>query len=137
MKIKQVEVASQMNDVAVEEFVKNSRRATCAAAKSAGFTLLEVLLTLAVFGMILAQVTPKYGSSILFSRDQAQQANSIRIKGAVEIYRLDTGVFPNRLEDLVSSPPEVHGWRGPYLEKIPLQPDGQPYFLDAQGRVGT
>lgn len=116
------------------EEVKKVSRVT--GADSTGFTLLEVLLTLTILGMITAQIVPKYGSSILSSKEQAQQANRLRIEGAVEIYRLDTGVFPNLLDDLLSSPPGVHGWRGPYLDKIPTQPDGRPYTLNAQGRVG-
>lgn len=101
-----------------------------------GFTLLEVLLTLVVLGMIMAQVGPKYGSSILSSQAQALQASRVRIEGAVELYRLDTGAFPNRLEDLLSAPPGGHGWRGPYLDQLPTQPDGRPFTLDAQGNVG-
>ncbi|AHF07425.1 competence type IV pilus major pilin ComGC [Desulfitobacterium metallireducens] len=105
-------------------------------AGSFGFTLLEVLLALAILGMIMAQVVPKYGSAILSSNKQVQQANQLRIEGAVELYRLDTGSFPSRLEDLLTLPPEVHGWRGPYLDKLPTQPDGRSYTLDSQGRVG-
>lgn len=107
-----------------------------ASAVLAGFTLLEVLLTLVVLGIITAQIAPRYGSSILSSRDQTQHANRVRIEGAVELYRLDTGILPNRLEDLLSSPPGGHGWRGPYLDKLPTQPDGKPYTLDTQGKVG-
>lgn len=102
---------------------------------SCGFTLIEVLLAVAILGMILAQVVPHYDSAILSSKEQAQQANRLRIEGAAELYRLDTGVFPGCLEDLLSAPPEAHGWRGPYLDKIPIQPNGGPYSLNAKGKV--
>lgn len=101
-----------------------------------GFTLLEVLLTFFVLGLVLAQIAPKYNTSVQFSRDQAQQANYLKIEGAVELYRLDTGVIPTRLEELIAAPPGISSWRGPYLNSIPAQPNGQPYTLDAQGKVG-
>lgn len=100
-----------------------------------GFTLLEMLLVLAILGMITALVMPKYGSSLRFSHEQARAGDRARIEGAIELYRLDTGVRPSRLEDLLFSPSAVKGWRGPYLEKMPIQPDGKPYLLDAQGKV--
>lgn len=103
---------------------------------AAGFTLLEVLMTLAILGLILALVVPKYDSAILSSKEQAEQADRRRLEGAVELYRLDTGIFPSSLDDLIYSSSEVHGWRGPYIDKIPTQPNGQPYTLNAQGKVG-
>ncbi|WP_425807640.1 type II secretion system protein GspG [Desulfitobacterium sp. Sab5] len=101
-----------------------------------GFTLLEVLLTFLVLGLVLAQIAPKYNTSVQFSRDQAQQANYLKIEGAVELYRLDTGTLPTRLEDLLTAPPGLSSWRGPYLDKMPTLPNGQPYTLDVQGKVG-
>lgn len=101
-----------------------------------GFTLIEVLMTLAILGIILALVVPKYDSSILFSKGQAQQADRLRLEGAVELYRLDTGIFPSSLDDLLYPPSNLKGWRGPYIEKIPTQPDGRSYNLNAQGKVG-
>lgn len=101
-----------------------------------GFTLLEVLLTFLVLGLVLAQIAPKYNTSVQFSRDQAQLANYIKIEGAVELNRVDTGTLPTRLEDLLTAPPGKSNWRGPYLDKIPNQPNGHPYTIDAQGKVG-
>lgn len=101
-----------------------------------GFTLIEVLMTLAILGMLLVLVVPKYDSSILSSKEQAQQADRLRLEGAVELYRLDTGAFPSSLDDLLYSPSEVKGWRGPYVDKIPTQQDGRSYILNAQGKVG-
>lgn len=100
-----------------------------------GFTLLEVLLTFLILGLVLAQIAPRYNTSIQFSNDQAQQANCLKIEGAVELYRLDTGVLPKQLEDLLAAPPGTSGWRGPYLDQIPVQPNGKPYTLDSQGKV--
>ena len=107
-----------------------------AEMKNTGFTLLEVLLTLMVLGILLAQVVPRYGTSTRFTLDQTQHADLVRLEGAVELYRLDTGILPERLENLRSLPSGVSGWRGPYLDPIPTQPDGSPYTLDAQGKVG-
>lgn len=122
-----------------EQYVKNTaqcKEQTDLKFQVTGFTLLEVLLTFLILGLVLAQIAPRYNTSIQFSNDQAQQANCLKIEGAVELYRLDTGVLPKQLEDLLAAPSGTSGWRGPYLDQIPVQPNGRPYTLDSQGKVG-
>lgn len=125
-----------MSNYRVKDQPHSGRRRLGAEMRNTGFTLLEVLLTLMVLGILLAQVVPRYGTSTRFTLDQTQHADLVRLEGAVELYRLDTGILPERLENLRSLPSGVSGWRGPYLDSIPTQPDGSPYTLDAQGKVG-
>lgn len=104
-----------------------------------GFTLVEVLFTLFLIMMLTYAVAPRFVSSEGWTRSKADSANRLRIEGAVELYKLDTGKYPNRIEDLVIQPSGLAGWRGPYLQEIPVNPakGAQPYQLNSQGKVIT
>lgn len=102
-----------------------------------GFTLLEVLLLLFIMMILVYQVASRFTSAESLARVKADSANRQRIEGAVELYKLDTGRLPGGIEDLISQGTELRGWRGPYLERIFVNPikGGAPYELDAQGKV--
>ncbi len=102
-----------------------------------GFTLLEVLLLLFLMMILVYQVASRFTSTESLARIKADSANRLRIEGAVELYKLDTGELPGSIEDLISQGTEVRGWRGPYLERIFVNPikGAAPYELDAQGKV--
>lgn len=104
-----------------------------------GFTLLEVLLILFLMMILVYQVAPRFTSSESLTRLKADSANRLRIEGAVELYKLDTGKIPGSIEDLISPITEVRGWRGPYLDQALVNPmkGAEPYELDAQGKVRT
>jgi len=108
-------------------------------SNSAGFTLLEMMVVLAIIGTLALLV----GSSVL---KHVGDANTTTAKSQVEIfavaldaYRLDTGRYPTTEEGLAAlrSAPvagEVPGWRGPYLRKaVPLDPWHRPYVYRAPG----
>jgi general secretion pathway protein G len=40
-----------------------------------------------------------------------------KLSGAVELYRLETGRYPDELIDLVEQPQGVDRWAGPYIRK--------------------
>jgi general secretion pathway protein G len=51
-------------------------------------------------------------------------------------YRLDTGSYPSEgegLEALVQKPAGEEDWRGPYLDDIPEDPWGNPYYYQFPG----
>lgn len=104
---------------------------------SEGFTLLEVLLILFLMMILVYQVAPRFTSSENFLRVKADTANRLRIEGAVELYKLDTGEIPGSIEDLISPVTEARGWRGPYMEQALVNPmkGAAPYELDVQGKV--
>lgn len=99
-----------------------------------GFTLLEVLLVLAIL-VILGGMVGFYFAGIqgrAYSDVAKRQIESF--KDALELYRLDTGRYPTNgvgLNGLLQAPadlPNPAKWKGPYIdEAIPADPWDNPY----------
>lgn len=103
------------------------KSARCSLTRQSGFTLLEVLLVLAIMGVIAAMVVP----NLLGRQDEAnRKATKVNIQGfenAVKQYAAEhDGQFPEGNGDtvinLLMSPEQVDGGkpRAGYLEKPPL-----------------
>lgn len=106
-------------------------------SRESGFSLLEVLLSLFLLGIILRMVSLHYDSSIENVRQKKDEANIKLIEGAVQLYRIDTGRFPVSIKSLIEEPSDVGGWRGPYLRQWPVDPwdSTKSYQIDARGNV--
>lgn len=105
-----------------------------------GFTLLELLVVMAIIGMLAAYVGPKYFSQLGKSEQNAAKAQIEALAKALDTFRLDAGRYPTTAEGLkalMSKPVNVRAWNGPYLAKdIPLDPWGKPYLYKAPGTRG-
>ncbi len=110
----------------------------------AGFTLLELLVVVAIIGLLAAYAGPRFFGQIGKSEQAAAKAQIESFHRALASYRLDTGSFPSTeqgLSALVTPPatalPAGAQWRGPYLGKaIPTDPWGHAYIYRAPGAKG-
>lgn len=109
----------------------------------AGFTLVEVLVVLVILGLLASVVVPNVLQRADEARVQKVFADFKAIETALKIYRLDNYSYPTTeqgLEALVekpSLPPEPRGWKtGGYLEELPMDPWGRPYFYLSPGEFG-
>lgn len=94
-----------------------------------GFTLLEVLLVMAILIIMVSVVTVGYNAIQRNAKiDGARMAIS-QIEKACMAYQLDVGDLPNQLTDLAAQPQGIPAgkWRGPYMEQIPVDPWGNTY----------
>jgi len=125
------------SDMVVKIIGSRSKRWAKENNWQAGFTLLELLLVLFLMGVILTLVTPHFSSATNRVRIRVDLANRERIEGAAQLYRIDTGTYPSNVSDLVYPSTNANGWRGPYLDEIPINPfnDTQVYQIDALGQV--
>lgn len=110
------------------------------ARKSAGFTLIEILVVVAVIAVLAALVAPNVFQQLGTAQDAAARAQIEMLGAALDGYRLDNGRYPSTaqgLDALVAEPasdPRPRNWRGPYLRReLPLDPWGNPYVYVAPG----
>jgi general secretion pathway protein G len=105
-----------------------------------GFTLLELLVVVAIIGLLAAYVGPKYFGQIGKSEQALAKAQIESFHKALGTYRLDVGSFPNTqdgLNALFTKPASAAKWAGPYLSKaVPPDPWGKPYVYRSPGSKG-
>jgi general secretion pathway protein G len=108
--------------------------------RDAGYTLLEIMVVVFILGLLATLVVPK----IVGRTDDARRTKALAdLKGidqALNLYRLDNGGYPTTeqgLEALVhkpETPPLPRQWNpNGYLEKLPVDPWGNPYAFVSDG----
>jgi general secretion pathway protein G len=100
-----------------------------------GFTLLELIVVVAIIGLLVSLVGPRLTGQIAKGEVQAAKAQIDSLVKVVEAYRVDLGHYPKAsvgLEALWNKPADNNPrWRGPYLQKaLPLDPWGNPYTYE-------
>jgi general secretion pathway protein G len=119
----------------------NSSTRPSPARRHGGFTLLELLVVVAIIGLLAAYVGPKYFGQLGKSEQALAKAQIDSFHKALATYRLDVGTFPTTEEGLaalVAKPAAAAAkWNGPYLSKaVPQDPWGRPYIYRVPGRKG-
>jgi len=97
-----------------------------------GFTLLELLVVLAILGLLIGLVAPAALRQLGSAKEKIAHQSIERLVTVLEMYKLDVGNFPSTdqgLQALINKPPGVNRWSGPYLkgEKLPEDPWGRAY----------
>ena len=85
------------------------------AASSSGFTLIEVLLVVAILGVLAGVVVVKFGGKGQDARIKATRASIAALGTAVDLYEVDTGRYPASLGSLLRGSGEPN-WNGPYVK---------------------
>lgn len=111
--------------------------------KHHGFTLIEVMIVVVILGILASIIVPK----IMGRPDEARATRALQdiraVTAALDLYRLDNFSYPTTeqgLEALVTKPtnlPEGAHWKeGGYLDQMPTDPWGKPYFYLKPGVHG-
>lgn len=111
------------------------RRRTAARAAERGFSLLEVLIVLAIIALVASLVGPRLMTQLDRSKVTAARVQLRALSAALETLRLDLGRYPSQAEGLrllVEPPASDEAWQGPYLEtELPSDPWGRAYVYEA------
>src|SRR5690349_18428055 len=98
--------------------------------RTRGFTLMEVLLVLAILVILGSFVTVGYVKVQENAKKDSARAQVALLEDATNLYMLNVGDAPDALESLIELPniPNQDKWAGPYLEKktLPVDPWNQP-----------
>jgi general secretion pathway protein G len=106
-----------------------------------GFTLLEILVVIAILGLLIGLVAPAALRQLGGARVSVAKQSIERIGSVLDMYKLDVGTYPNSeqgLRALVERPAGVDAWNGPYLKGgTPVDPWNHPYdYRDPSTRDG-
>lgn len=78
-----------------------------------GFTLIELMVVMAIIATLLTIATPRYFSHLEHAREAALRESLAVTRDAIDKFHADVGRYPNDLDELVAR----H-----YLRKVPIDP---------------
>lgn len=116
-------------------------RAAPAGLRQAGFTLIEIMVVVVILGILAAIVAPNVISRIDDAAITRAKQDIRGIESALKLYYMDNSRYPSTdqgLDALNTRPndPTVRNWRGPYLDKLPMDPWNNQYRYLYPGRNG-
>ncbi len=120
--------------------------------KKEGFTLLEIMIVVAVVGLLITLGSHAFLSGMSTGREKQAAIELDMLSTAVLQLAWDTGRWPNQelrtqpgsteiwdisgdAAGLTGADDAYDNWRGPYYDGETLDPWGNPYFFDPDYRV--
>ena len=113
---------------------------TLRGGKQGGFTLMELLVVLAILGLLMSLVGPQVLNQLGGAKTKTAGIQIKDLEQALEMYKLDVGRYPTSeqgLDSLVNKPAGLVGWNGPYLKSdVPVDPWNNKYHYKNPGEHG-
>lgn len=78
-----------------------------------GFTLVELLVVLAIIATLLSLAAPRYTGSVDKAKESVLRENLASLRDAIDKFYGDVGKYPSALDELIAKR---------YLRRIPVDP---------------
>jgi general secretion pathway protein G len=83
------------------------------SGKAAGFTLIELMIVMAIIAIMVSIAVPIYQKSVWRAKESVLRQNLFAMRTVIDEYTYDKGKAPQSLQDLVTEG---------YLRQIPIDP---------------
>ncbi len=108
--------------------------------REAGFTLIELMVVLAILVLLVGLVGPRVIGIFSKAKPQVARVQLHELGASLDHFYLDVGRYPTTeegLRALTQRPGNLNTWSGPYLSKgVPKDPWGHDYVYKSPGDHG-
>ena len=104
-----------------------------------GYTLMELLVVLAILGLLTAIATPFALHYLETAKVKTAKTEVVNLSAGLDMFKSDVGRYPTTQEGLVAllhKPDDAENWDGPYIKKDDAMKDpwGHPYNYQSPGQ---
>lgn len=101
-----------------------------------GFSLVEIMIVIAIIGLLAAAVTISVRGPMLRARENVARQDIAVIVGALDRFWAENNRYPTSDEGLAVLCAKTEKQPEPFLPKLPVDPWGRPYVYVCPGSKG-